>query len=1150
MIPATILVVEDNPITRRLVGAALTREGWDVVEASDGMAALAAIRRRTPDLVLQDLGLPDMDGFELVRRIRAMPHMATVPVVACSSLIALDTPEATPLGFDGFLVKPVEPQRLVQVVGRQLAQRSRERTMGGGRRIVLAEADPLQAKLFGILLRQRGFEVVTAVDGRDALAQAEALPPAAIVSETLMPHTDGFQLCLAVRQHPGLSRVPMILYSSLSFEEESEALARKVGATAVVHSTPDFAGVIDAVLASLDAGAMADEPIDPQVAEHIRHAVTQLERQAAANAAVRERVSLQASTMAILSGISEDLGRKHDEEVGLETVLTHCLDAVGISTGALYLADPGGRLALVAQCGYEADLAEELGHAALIRDIVAGETCVAVPSATVPAATAEAFLARTGGTSALIVPLVAGGECNGVILMVSDWEDLRVHHWLEFAQALSVTLGQTLRLMRRWRESQALARSARELTETLSVSMVAERVVKSVRSLFSVAAAAFRLLQPDGSLVCAAADGAGILGWASVIRPGAGLAGRAVSENRAVSSPDILSDPALALDAELRARVESSGLRASLAVPLKVKETILGVLAVIDLAGRVFTEAETALLQTFADQAALALQNARLYEEAERRRHEAEVLADITARTSASFDLETILQRVAEGAQEISGCDQSLIALREPPSGELIARHWSGTPSSDGALWIRPGKAVGDQVLLTARAFRTEDYTNDARICDEHVALAEASGLRALICVAIGSAPGIEGVLCVGNRSTRPLTERDEATLQRLADHAAIAIQQARQRETLHQTEKLSAMGELLAGVAHELNNPLTVLTAHALLLGREVTGTAAGRVAKIQRAGDRCARIVKNFLALARQRPPERTPTDLRRVVSEALELLAYPLRVDDVEVRFEPELPGDLPLLWADPHQLHQVMVNLISNAHQAMRSEATPRRLAITICHDAARARVVLQVSDTGRGIPPAVRSRIFEPFFTTKPLGQGTGLGLPLCKGIVENHGGTIAAASEPGKGAMFTIELPVVSPPAAATGGDLAPAAIAPRTILVVDDEPDVAEVLAAMLEQQGHRVETVIGGAAALERLRGGTYDIVMSDLKMPDVDGPELYRRAQLLESRPRPRFVFVTGDVLGLGTAGFLERTSAPRVSKPFSPEELARAVLEASA
>ena len=364
--------------------------------------------------------------------------------------------------------------------------------------------------------------------------------------------------------------------------------------------------------------------------------------------------------------------------------------------------------------------------------------------------------------------------------------------------------------------------------------------------------------------------------------------------------------------------------------------------------------------------------------------------------------------------------------------------------------------------------------------------------------------------------------------------------------ERLLQTEKVATMGELLAGVAHELNNPLSVVTGRVGLLQSELRGNpeVTRQLDKVAEAAERCARIVRNFLALARQRPPERQEVYLNLVVDEALDLVGYALRTDGVEVTLE--LANDLPVLWADVHQLHQVLVNLITNGHHAMRDKSELRVLTIKTESDPSKSRVSLSIADTGPGIPPAVRARIFEPFFTTKPAGQGTGLGLSLCQGIVEAHGGSIEVESEVGMGTVFTIQLPVTTPerPPEVKVPEVADSSIAKR-ILIVDDEPDVADLLADILAGDGHRVDKACNGAIALQKLREGPYDVILSDLRMPELDGPGLHDEAGRLDGGLAQRFIFITGDTLNLETKSFLERVGAPTVTKPFDLHQVRRAV-----
>jgi two-component system NtrC family sensor kinase len=387
------------------------------------------------------------------------------------------------------------------------------------------------------------------------------------------------------------------------------------------------------------------------------------------------------------------------------------------------------------------------------------------------------------------------------------------------------------------------------------------------------------------------------------------------------------------------------------------------------------------------------------------------------------------------------------------------------------------------------------------------------------------------------------VAERTAALEREMAERQQAEAQLRQQQAMLFQHEKLAAMGTMLASVAHELNNPLAVIMMEADLLHEErQDDTEADPVKAIMQAAERCMRIVRNFLTLARQHPPERQHVALNTVVKGAMELLVYGLQVDTITIDWQ--LAPDLPLLWADPHQLHQVIVNLVTNAHHALREVSQPRRLMLTTRYDPVGTRVVLEVSDTGPGIPPALQARLFEPFFTTKPPGVGTGLGLPLCRGIIEEHGGSISVESQPGQGTVFRVLLPV---PAAASPGRAPSSTDAPlavtrttKTILVVDDEPGIASALAHLLRRDGHTVDTAANGQLALTKLRTQAYDLILCDLRMPELDGPGLYHALQQQHPHLLQRVIFLTGDTLSEEARTFLAQTEVPRLSKPFRAAE----------
>ena len=375
-----------------------------------------------------------------------------------------------------------------------------------------------------------------------------------------------------------------------------------------------------------------------------------------------------------------------------------------------------------------------------------------------------------------------------------------------------------------------------------------------------------------------------------------------------------------------------------------------------------------------------------------------------------------------------------------------------------------------------------------------------------------------------------------------LTEPKRIEAELERQRQILHQNEKMSALGSLLAGVAHELNNPLSVVVGHAGLLEELAPDEKTReRAVKIRTSADRCARIVRTFLAMARSKPKQRGPVQVNATIEAAIEIVAYGLRTADIEV--VRELAPDLPPVWADGDQLHQVFANLFVNAQQALQNAPGRRRLRITTGYDAVS--IWVEVADNGPGIPPEIAKRIFDPFFTTKPQGVGTGVGLSVCHGILAAHDGEISLKSSRGGGAVFLVRLPRSQHEAEAVAADDVAQPRRRGRILVVDDEPDIGQLLADILERDGHRVERALSGRDALARLDNGPVDLIISDLRMPDMDGPSLYRR--LVSERPElaARMVFVTGDTLGADLTGFLSEIGARVLEKPLDPEEISRKV-----
>ena len=382
---------------------------------------------------------------------------------------------------------------------------------------------------------------------------------------------------------------------------------------------------------------------------------------------------------------------------------------------------------------------------------------------------------------------------------------------------------------------------------------------------------------------------------------------------------------------------------------------------------------------------------------------------------------------------------------------------------------------------------------------------------------------------------------RDVSERKKLEDQSRDLYQQ------LLQAEKLAALGQTISGVAHELNNPLaTILSWAERLSERPLDDNSRRGVDVILGESERAARIVRNLLTFARKRQSTRSMIDVNHVVRETLSLRAYEQRLTNIEV--VTGLAAGLPQVFADAHQIQQVLLNLVINAEQAMVSANGRGSLEVRTWHDAERDTVVLEVSDDGPGVSADMRAKIFDPFFTTKEVGQGTGLGLTVAYAIVQEHGGQIRV-EEGSKGASFLVDLPVsgivtnATPMRKPTHPSME--AVRGALVLLVEDERALAAAVSEALTDAGLKVEHAVDGEEALARVRQTQYDAVICDLKMPRVDGMMLYRAIAAATPALARRVIFVTGDVAGTDAERFLDDTGCRWLAKPFRLGDLLRAV-----
>lgn len=368
----------------------------------------------------------------------------------------------------------------------------------------------------------------------------------------------------------------------------------------------------------------------------------------------------------------------------------------------------------------------------------------------------------------------------------------------------------------------------------------------------------------------------------------------------------------------------------------------------------------------------------------------------------------------------------------------------------------------------------------------------------------------------------------------------------------LIQSSKLAALGELISGITHELNNPLGAIMGYSQLMLKRIEENNAVQVPEkfvrnlqsVCSEAERASRIIRNLLTFARRHQPDKTPVDLNEVIESTFELRSYDLQINNV--RLDLRLGERLPLIMADFNQLQQVFLNLMNNSVQAMLTTGGERVISLQTAQVGDHLQV--RFSDRGPGIPAEVVPKIFDPFFTTKEVGKGTGLGLSICLGIIKEHGGTIEVDSAPGQGTTFVVTLPLGAIRDAVRSAQEEPLGAIEaqsKTILVVDDEMHMRRILEEYLEGQGFRVISVGDGFSALKYLGQEAIDLIITDVRMPRMDGKEFYRELNKRYPRLTDRIIFLTGDFLNEETMAFIESTGNRKLRKPVSLGRLLRLV-----
>jgi signal transduction histidine kinase/putative methionine-R-sulfoxide reductase with GAF domain len=705
-------------------------------------------------------------------------------------------------------------------------------------------------------------------------------------------------------------------------------------------------------------------------------------------------------------------------------------------------------------------------------------------------------------------------------------------------------------------ELEVLAEATRLLTSTLDLAEVLDRLAALARTRLETEVARIWLLDEAGDVLRLAAHQGRIrspLPAREQVATRSSLVGWVLTHRKPLVLADVQQDRRL----EKRAWFKAEGFASLLCVPILLDDEVIGILACMTREHREFRAPEVALAEALTASAAVAVRNARLHTETVRRLDEIEAFQRVASDTLSSPDVVTALGAVVREIPTLLRSDGAACSRVDPRTGALETVTTAGTRVRVvQPLRLEPDHGLAGLALREKRPQRTDDYFADPRFA-RPPAIAEwarAEGVVSMVAVPVTDAAGEPiALIWAFNRTPRPFTARDEATLTALARQAALAMDNARlvgdlrrtleelqaAQDTLVRGATLRAVGELAAGAAHHLNNLMAVVLGRSqLLLYRNREPEMGAALRTIERAALDAADTVRRIQAFSRAgHGASAVPVDLNETVRESIELTRArweheaQVRGARIELAFE---PGAVPAISGRNAELREVVTNLILNAVDALPGGG---RLTIRTWGEPGRA--VVSVADSGAGMPEETRGRAFEPFFTTKGV-RRLGLGLAVAYGLVSGHGGDIALESGEGRGTTVTFWIP------AATGDEAgAPAKAAADgerhgRILVVDDEADVREVLADVLGSQGHTVTLAGGGQEALAYLERDPFDLVITDLGMPDVNGWDVARAVK--SGRQGLPVLLLTGwaDAEEAG-AGRVDAV----IKKPFDMTKLAAAV-----
>lgn len=914
--------------------------------------------------------------------------------------------------------------------------------MGDIDAILVIEDDPTSASLLREVLEAGGHPVIVAQTGQEGLNALQGTPTFLVLLDLILPDMDGFEVLRVIQQ---LEAPPEIVIVTA------------------------FAS-LDTAVAAIEAG-VAGYLLKPIDVHRLRALVARLGEQKhmrREHAASMQRSTHERHRLEALYEVSRHLASAHDTQQILSLIVRETSRLLDAEAVALRLRE-GGDFVLRAHTESAAGLTARSrvkASESVSGLVLAAEAPVAIEDLDAdtqfdPAHTRG--IVGQGFRGFLGVPLRTHDSIIGVLNIYTRSRRSFSPDEISLLSALAAHASAAIEAARLHEETSRRAQQlatltdlTRILTTVLDPPALSREILAAVQVLIPGAAGRVWEVTEDGGALCLLAS-LGLQEHAGNARNrfsmGQGLIGIAAVTREPVISQDVGRDPRF-LDPAWAA---TEGLLACIVLPLNRGDRILGGLTIFTRTPHEFTPDEVGLLRSFADQAAAAFANARLFQREQDRRRQLEAVRAASAEITRMLDLTDLLRLISQRSAELLGAASGVVALWDRADQVLVPAAWHGHGEWFRSVRWRLGEGVAGSVAQRRHGLLVNDYRSSSFV---HPIIGAKTAVTAVLAEPLLYHDDLLGVLTVDSHNAqRTFTDADRHLLALFAGQAAVAIENARlyqqvqeqagvleqrvkeRTEALQnaqlqlvQSEKLASVGTLAAGVAHELNQPLMVIRGYAqeLLVDPRIADTEVlDDLRRIEAQTTRMTAIITHLRDFSRQSKGKRQETDLSHVVAQAFTFVGQQLKIRNIAV--VQSLDPSLPPVWADPFQLEQVLLNLVTNARDAMEGVGTGTG-TLTVCTAHLEdGRIALSVTDTGPGIPPEVRPRIFDPFFTTKEVGKGTGLGLSICHGIVQEHGGEILVESPVahGRGTRITLLLPRSLRESRRTPAASAPATAAP-----------------------------------------------------------------------------------------------------------------------